>query len=120
MKGEASFLEVFKFIGILFAILIGVFCIAVVLAVIFGKTAWLRLPEETAEQKARRGKLQRRTELMAKAFAVGASGNSVFGAPLSLMIVSLSKLRSTRRTDSNKPLKDNRVEREPKETERKN
>jgi uncharacterized iron-regulated membrane protein len=118
MKGEALFLELFKFIGISFAIIIGVFCIAVVLAVIFRKTAWLRLPEETAEQKARRHTEQRRAELMAKALTVGVSGNSFLGMPLGLLIAALSKRRARSRNDLNEPPDPTGVERKPRETEK--
>ena len=115
---QALFLELGKFIGILFASIIGMFCIAVVLAVIFGKTGWLRLPEETPEQIARREALQGRADLRAKALALGAVGNSFLGMPLGLLIAVLSKRRARSRNDSNEPPDPTGVERKPRETER--
>lgn len=118
MKGDALFLEFVKFIGILYAGIIGVFCIAVVLAVIFGKTGWIRLPEETPEQIARREALQGMADLRAKALALGAIGNSYLGMPLGLLIAALSKRRARSRNDSNEPPDSTGVERKPRGTER--
>jgi uncharacterized iron-regulated membrane protein len=96
-------IEVIKFVAILCAVVIGVFCVAVILSILFGKTAWLRMPEETPQQKARRDAVHLRTDLRAKALALGALGNSFLGVPLGLMITALSKLRSTSRNNSNEP-----------------
>ena len=96
-------IEVIKFVAILCAVGIGVFCVAVILSILFGKTAWLRLPDETPQQKARRDALQRRMNIQAKALALGGLGNSFLGVPLGLMITALSKLRSTSRSSSNEP-----------------
>lgn len=75
-------IEVIKFVAILCAVVTGVFCVAVILSILFGKTAWLRMSEETPEQKARRDALQRRMDLQAKAFALGGTGTSFLGMPL--------------------------------------
>jgi hypothetical protein len=94
-------IEVIKFVAILCAVAIGVFCVAVILSILFGKTTWLRMLEETPEQKARRDALHLRMDLRAKALALGALGNSFLGVPLALMITALNKLRSTSRNNSN-------------------
>jgi uncharacterized iron-regulated membrane protein len=94
-------IEVLKFVAILCAVVIVVFCVTVILSILFGKTAWLRMSEKTPQQKARRDALHLRMDLRAKALALGALGNSFLGVPLALMITALNKLRSTSRNNSN-------------------
>jgi hypothetical protein len=56
-----------EFAVVLYIVLLTGFCIAVIISALLGKTTWLRPPEETPKQKARREALQARADLRAKA-----------------------------------------------------
>jgi hypothetical protein len=52
-----------EFAVVLYIVLLTGFCIAVIISALLSKTTWLRPPEETPKQKARREALQARADL---------------------------------------------------------